>query len=278
MKITYQQFCKAVPSAVLPDDALFNRISDYIEQAESYVNNLTNGLLDLNFDYSEDPTTAYARATAWAIRLVCARAYSHAIPHIDLVLTSTGFGVVSNTNVAPASAERVNRLLDSLIRSEIHAYYRLIDAMRGVANWSDSIQAKAVFATSIIWNPDIWELLGGDKLPDVKDPIQANKRAIREAESAVQQLVSPDFYNEIVEAVRHASQDELMNALIYYVQTLVMSMVNNDHSAEVCKGELLTFLEQNLAEFPTYANSTAYKANHFKPYENKQDDSCYFFR
>ena len=278
MKITYQQFCKAVPSAVLPDDALFNRISDYIEQAESYVNNLTNGLLDLNFDYSEDPTTAYARATAWAIRLVCARAYSHAIPHIDLVLTSTGFGVVSNTNVAPASAERVNRLLDSLIRSEIHAYYRLIDAMRGVANWSDSIQAKAVFATSIIWNPDIWELLGGDKLPDVKDPIQANKRAIREAESAVQQLVSPDFYNEIVEAVRHASQDELMNALIYYVQTLVMSMVNNDHSAEFCKGELLTFLEQNLAEFPTYANSTAYKANHFKPYENKQDDSCYFFR
>lgn len=278
MKITYQQFCKAIPSAVLPDDALFNRISDYIEQAESYVNNLTNGLLDLNFDYSEDPTTAYARATAWAIRLVCARAYSHAIPHIDLVLTSTGFGVVSNTNVAPASAERVNRLLDSLIRSEIHAYYRLIDAMRGVANWSDSIQAKAVFATSIIWNPDIWELLGGDKLPDVKDPIQANKRAIREAESAVQQLVSPDFYNEIVEAVRHASQDELMNALIYYVQTLVMSMVNNDHSAEFRKGELLTFLEQNLAEFPTYANSTAYKANHFKPYENKQDDSCYFFR
>lgn len=44
---------------------------------------------------------------AAVIKLVCLRTYQEQIPQLDLVLTPTGFGVVSNQNLAPASADRV---------------------------------------------------------------------------------------------------------------------------------------------------------------------------
>ena len=37
-----------------------------------------------------------------------------AIPSLDLVLTTNGFGIVSNQNVVPASRERVDALISSL--------------------------------------------------------------------------------------------------------------------------------------------------------------------
>lgn len=49
-----------------------------------------------------------------ACQIVVADAFARAIPSLDLVLTPNGFGIVSNNNLAPASADRVNRLLSSL--------------------------------------------------------------------------------------------------------------------------------------------------------------------
>lgn len=39
------------------------------------------------------------------------------VPSLDLVLTPNGFGIVSNQNVAPASRDRVARLIASLEKS-----------------------------------------------------------------------------------------------------------------------------------------------------------------
>ena len=42
-------------------------------------------------------------------------AFLRAIPHLDVILTPSGFGIVSNSNIAPASRERVERLMASLL-------------------------------------------------------------------------------------------------------------------------------------------------------------------
>jgi hypothetical protein len=41
--------------------------------------------------------------------------------------------------------------------------------------------------------------------------------------------------------------------------------------------KLVEYLEQHLTDFPTYESSTAHQANTFTPYENKKDDTTYFF-
>ena len=276
-EITYELFCKCCPSAVMPDEELFERIRDYIDDAEDYVTYLTAGLLDNESVISDTDTLVLKRAVSWAVRLICARAYAHAIPHLDLVLTSTGFGVVSNQNVAPASSERVLRLLDAVQRLEIRSYYRLIGEMRNVANWGDSQQAIDNFLTPTIWDPDLWSLYGGEVVREVKDPVREYRIALLQAETNVSNLISSKFFDEIALAVRHNCNDEKILKVLHLIQLLVMAMVKNDHSVENLKGSLLTFLEIHIEDYPTYANSTAYKANHFKPYENKQDDSTFFF-
>lgn len=47
-------------------------------------------------------------------RILVLEAFRRAIPSLDLVLTPNGFGIVSNDNMAPASTDRVNRLIDQL--------------------------------------------------------------------------------------------------------------------------------------------------------------------
>lgn len=49
-----------------------------------------------------------------AMKIVVATALADAVPSLDLVITPTGFGVVSSESIAPASKERVERLITTL--------------------------------------------------------------------------------------------------------------------------------------------------------------------
>lgn len=59
-------------------------------------------------DESTDPRLVHTQ------RILVTEAFRRAIPSLDLVLTPNGFGIVSNDNMAPASSDRVNRLIDQL--------------------------------------------------------------------------------------------------------------------------------------------------------------------
>lgn len=61
--------------------------------------------------------------------VVAYQALMDAVPTLDLVLTPNGFGVVSNSNVAPASKERVERLLAALEKCRDDAIDRLLCAV-----------------------------------------------------------------------------------------------------------------------------------------------------
>lgn len=91
--MTREDFEHYVPSAVMPTEDLFERIAEYFEEAEGDVKSLLGG--DLYAARDQDlPLLNLCK------RMGCLTAYKMAIPHLDLVLTENGFGVVSNTNVA----------------------------------------------------------------------------------------------------------------------------------------------------------------------------------
>ena len=62
-----------------------------------------------------------------------------AVPSLDLVLTPNGFGIVSNQNVAPASRERVSRLIASLETSRDNAIEQLVTYLFRWAEWRDGV-------------------------------------------------------------------------------------------------------------------------------------------
>lgn len=61
-----------------------------------------------------------------ASKAIAYHAYALSIPALDLVLTPTGFGVVNNNNTAPASKDRVDRLIANCLQVRDNAIQALI--------------------------------------------------------------------------------------------------------------------------------------------------------
>ncbi|MDE7080062.1 MAG: hypothetical protein K2O78_00190 [Muribaculaceae bacterium] len=74
--------------------------------------------------------------------LVAIRAFCDAVPSLDIILTPNGFGVVSNSNVVPASESRVRALRDSLLLRIDQLTEQTVDALRPYAPWRDSPQGR----------------------------------------------------------------------------------------------------------------------------------------
>lgn len=87
---------------------------------------------------SEDVVLQHTACRTLTERIVVLEAFRRAIPSLDLVLTPNGFGIVSNDNMAPASSDRVSRLIDQLeedrdecieqlitliLRTSLHLFY-----------------------------------------------------------------------------------------------------------------------------------------------------------
>ncbi|MDE6234310.1 MAG: hypothetical protein K2M56_00985 [Muribaculaceae bacterium] len=82
-----------------------------------------------------------------ALHIVVLKAFADAVPSLDLVVTPTGFGVVSTDSVAPASKERIERLLESL-RSEVDVELRiLLEVCHQYEEWRSSERGKYFCAT-----------------------------------------------------------------------------------------------------------------------------------
>lgn len=56
-------------------------------------------------------------------------ALAESVPFLDLVLTSTGFGIVSNPNIAPASTERVKSLANAAMQAAFNAVNNLLSTL-----------------------------------------------------------------------------------------------------------------------------------------------------
>lgn len=201
---------------------------------------------------------------------ICFRAYEIAIPHLDLVLTPTGFGIVSNQNLTPASAERVNRLIHAIKDMKEMCMDNIIYSLRGHELWCDTPYAIISFST-LLWHSSQLIRYG------VANPTRAKLREARpkitQSESRLKELISPEFHKELCDSVRCKTSTPLQESAI----TLCLNLIAHPDSTMIHRKALLQFLHAHLEDFQTYANSTAYQANNFKSYENAVNDSCYFF-
>ena len=105
---------KYVPNTlkeVAGETLLFDKIRYHLMQAEQWLTDtfVSSETMARIRSYSDNtPLLHYCRI------ITASEAMLHAIPQLDLILTPNGFGIVSNQNIAPASKERIERLLFSL--------------------------------------------------------------------------------------------------------------------------------------------------------------------
>lgn len=257
-----------MPSAVMPTDDLFSRIADYIAQGEAYAQRVMRPAWD-NYETNASLVPA-------ARRVICLEAYNLALPHLDIVLTETGFGVVNNQNVAPASSERVNRLRQQVRDSRDDAVDDLIDALRGEEAWRNHVVAGELFSL-LVWNAHLQLPIMGiadghrTKLDELRPKITA-------AEEMLQQRVSWQLLAELRDAQLENSTTAAQNTVIHKSLLIIGSLLRGEaDEARFQTAKLVEYLERHLEDFATYDGSSAHEANTFTHYENKKDDPCYFF-
>ena len=135
---------------------LFDKLTSFLDIAEEWVAHTFTSQATFS------TIAGYADANiikTYAAKVVVCEAFKNAVPSLDLILTPNGFGIVSNSNVAPASKERVYRLVASLEAERDNAIRLLLSSLPGEPSWMTSTQCE-YFSATMFPNLDICDYLG----------------------------------------------------------------------------------------------------------------------
>lgn len=280
MEITYRNFVDVCPSAASPSEQLYEKIAPFVSAVWQSVNHeyfsreLSEAVAVWEYDPSANPSNDIERVIRAAVHLVCLVAYWRAVPSLDLILTSTGFGIVSNQNTAPASRERVNALREALDLSAASAHDALVDVLRTYPGWAQSYQAARQISC-FCWRLSLMCADQDGGKPKYSDLVAKRIRA-EAYDVELYPLLSPEFCAELLQTARTPCEDPINGKVLEIVGNLALYKLIKMPEHRLTD-YLLAYLDAHIEHFPTYRNSSAYKANHFEPYKNQEDDPCYFF-
>ena len=122
---------------VAGESNLFDKAFPALASAEEWVSDEIAGSAVMNgLSESDESDRTFVKVA----RLIACTAMAEVVPMLDLILTPNGFGVVSNSNIAPASKERVDRLITALESQWERLAAELLSVLRSVELWHKSSQ------------------------------------------------------------------------------------------------------------------------------------------
>ena len=211
------------------------------------------------------------------IKAVCLDAFLGVVRHLDLVLTPTGFGVVANNEVTPASAARVEALIEQCRIALIVAQDTVMALLTDVPGWGSTLQAKQGIQT-VLWSIEGYCYLTRQTSMTSKDWM-SKLAGMQEADATLRKLVSDEQMDDIMCLVRGVREGNEFEGSVRLMLSRCLIMLANDmlsaYSNE--RARLLRYLDAHLDKFPLYADSSAYKANHFKKFNNEKSKPAFVF-
>lgn len=153
-----------LPNTIITVDEeapLAARIEPYVKDSVRWIESFVTGDVQLPPDLEE-----------MASHAVILRAVIHAIPALDLVVTPTGFGVISSSNLVPASKERIERLISSLSSSLDDIMLLLQEKCVCCESWRNSACGRWYCSTFIPFLSDVSALRNDNDI----FPIYTNAR------------------------------------------------------------------------------------------------------
>ena len=211
------------------------------------------------------------------IKAVCLDAFLGVVRHLDLVLTPTGFGVVANNEVSPASSSRVEALIEQCRIALIVAQDTVMALLTDVPGWGSTLQAKQGIQT-VLWSIEGYCYLTRQTSMTSKDWM-SKLAAMQEADVTLRKLVSDEQMDDIMCLVRGVREGNEFEGSVRLMLSRSLIMLANDRLSAYSneRARLLRYLDAHLDKFPIYADSSAYKANHFKEFDNEKSKPAFVF-
>lgn len=270
--IKREDFERAVPAFRSPTPEVWNKVQRYVEGCTA------NWQAIITTDATLPDHMAATLATA-----ICLRAAYDAVPQMDLVLTPTGFGIVSNQNTAPASRERVDALRLQLRRDAC----RLEDNVLSYIAAADMMTLRRSRAGSLLWTPSLCTLYG-IRTPEggevLREEFDAMATTLHAASARVVDVISPELYAALVTRQYAADADLTPDttptaygeALLMARQLMAAHVMHGRGIADHTR-HLINYIEAHADQLDEYRLSPTYQARHTTQYENKQTDPSFFF-
>lgn len=204
--------------------------------------------------------------------------YLESIPYFNLVLTSTGYGVVSNTNIAPASMDRVRELKDACLQTANEGINQLLIYLE-LAN-PEGWNRCSINSGSLIPDTDTFNSITGMDLKH--HTFMEMIPFARHIENVVlANAFSLEFITDLASREELNVKPMIQKALAYFSFDMLLAksqgMPDVKNSPVIgqykkmaidSKQRALAYLETNHASYPVY-EQYGYEA----PYDNASDDN-----
>lgn len=275
LEITKKDFDTAVPAAKEPKGKIFEALQEAITVQVYFIETELLGEPGTAVvDEGED--AAAERLRRFVKQLVCVGAFVNGMRGLDLVLTATGFGVVSTQDTAPASKMRVDALEGELRRKERMLRSFVVAELFRVEGWSTTVQCKNTVQT-LFWSFSFLQSFAAISNPKPED-WDKSVTAMIAADNYLRKHIGEEYMEQLISQLTSNTLTDENRMVAVICQRFIGACIVNDHMLkEELYTRLINLMEADLSKYPAYAGSEAYKLNHFKPYENHAEDSAFHF-
>lgn len=214
-------------------------------------------------------------------RWVCLEAFLSVVRHLDLVLTPTGFGVVSNGEVSPASASRVESLVEQVRQAwqcaKEQAVLTLLGSLHG---WGCSSFGERCVPTLLCGYQDYKVEARLEQL--TTSDWQLAQTHIQTADEILRRRISNEQMDALLSHLRSGKpwtepMQKAVNLMRSYMVRYSDTAYFTPNEMKSLLDRLQTLMDADADTFAPYHASSEYRRNHFKPYENKKSNPAYIF-
>lgn len=266
------------------EKSLFEKLYPWLEMAEEWVKDSFTS--EQTFNTIAGYTDANVIKT-YTCKVIVAHALMCAVPSLDLVLTPNGFGIVSNSNVAPASKERVDRLIASLAADRDRAIKLLLGCIVGASKWLQSEQF-VYFSSTMFPNIDLCDYIGirehqWSKYQELRPVVLEIEKEIETHFIGAEQMAA--FRKKVIQP--SSSTSTLMASVIRSLRAEIAQRVKarlaspSDFGCRTCGPSTLLhivdIIRNSETEFPEWHSSSIKELFNPPIFENKKKDTGYWF-
>lgn len=269
-----RKFIPNVLKTVDGESSLFDKLSPYLESSEEWVRQTFISETILNDVCQSDTPNPHLLLLR---KIVAHDAFLSAVPSLDLVLTPNGFGIVSNQNIAPASKDRVDRLLASLEAERDRAIDLLLPRLPLLTDWQQSAQGQ-YFAATLFPNLSLCRRLA------IKQHLWAEYQALRERLIKIEAVLAETYFSqEQMTVFRDKSMALLTNChplmlnVIRSLQSMELMLVSDMQVNNQSFFDLVNTIREHEDVFPEWHASETAKLYTPTVFQNKKSSGGYWF-
>ena len=257
---------------------LFDKLSPELQVSEQWIQDTFTGSAIYATYEGMEPWPFIKHLMGGAISY---DALLRAVPRLDLFLTPNGFGVVSNQNVAPASKERVERLISNLERERDKFIHQLLLTLSQTYDWRDSEPFKA-------WSATLFPNLAVVENCGLKTPLYSTYLELRPRIEEIENEISANFVGDEqmqnfrlwcagvrdnIGQTHHSTYLQVIDKL----RTSIVRMLADNHPHVRLLQDAVNIIRNNPEIFPLWHTSPIHELFELPHYENKKDSHGYWF-